>query len=200
MLGADIEHTHLKTVLVNLGGLARADLMAIVRELSDEILARLARDGYAGADVQLVWQADLRHEGQATELTVNFDPDAPQAAMRDAFLAEYAKTYGYRDDSAIELVKIRLIGRGVRKLRLEFATMATAVRPAAQTSGGRLVSFGRGQEFIEVPVLSRHNIGSAARKGPLVIEEFDATIVVPPDAVVSVDAVGNAVVELGGPA
>jgi N-methylhydantoinase A len=200
MLGADIEHTHLKTVLVPLASLAQDNLMAVVRELSDEILARLARDGYAGADVQLVWQADLRHEGQATELTVNFDPAAPQAAMRDAFLAEYARTYGYRDDSAIELVKIRLIGRGIRKLRLEFATMTTAERPAAQNSGSRQVSFGRGQEFIDVPVLSRHAIGATARTGPLVIEEFDATIVVPPDAVVSMDTIGNAVVELGGSA
>jgi N-methylhydantoinase A len=200
MLGADIEHTHLKTVLADLDRLPQTELAAAMQELSDEVLARLARDGYVGADVQLVWQADLRHEGQATELTVDFEPAGPRSAMRDAFLAEYLKTYGYRDDTAVELVKIRLVGRGLRKLRLEFASMVAAERPAAQSSGSRPVSFERGQDFIDVPVVSRHDIGRAIRQGPLIVEEFDATIVIPPDAVVSRDAIGSVVVELGSAA
>ncbi len=50
------------------------------------------------------------------------------AAMRERFLAEYLKTYGYRDETAIELVKVRLIGRGLRPVRLEFGKIAAAAR------------------------------------------------------------------------
>jgi N-methylhydantoinase A len=35
-----------------------------------------------------------------------------------------------------------------------------------------------------------------SRRGPLIIEEFDATIVVPPDAAAHLDAIGNIVLEL----
>ena len=57
--------------------------------------------------------------------------------MRERFLAEYLKTYGYRDETAIELVKIRLIGRGLRARRLDFAAMTVTERPAANGAKNR---------------------------------------------------------------
>jgi N-methylhydantoinase A len=199
MLGADIEHTHLKTILEPLAELTIASLQSWMSELSDEILARLARDGYTGDRVELVWQADLRHEGQATELTVPFRPgaDAPQM-MRERFLAEYFKTYGYQDETPIDLVKLRLIGRGLRDLRLDFAAISVDDRPATSTAGTRSVSFDRGQTFTPTRIVSRQSVDQRATPGPLIIDEFDATIVVPPDARVWRDAAGSIVMELGG--
>ena len=87
----------------------------------------------------MVWQADLRHEGQATELTVAFDAGrCGRGAMRERFLAEYLKTYGYQDETSIELVKVRLIGRGLRPLRLDFGDIAAAARES-----GRAAAAGR---------------------------------------------------------
>jgi N-methylhydantoinase A len=118
--------------------------------------------------------------------------------MRERFLAEYLKTYGYRDETAIELVKIRLIGRGLRAQRLDFAAMRVTERAAANSSGSRAVSFGRGQSFTDTPILTRASIDGKARPGPLIIDEFDATIVVPPDAKVWRDAIGNIVMDIAG--
>ena len=42
-------------------------------------------------------------------------------SLKERFVAEYLKTYGYRDETAIELVKIRLTARGLRERRLDFA-------------------------------------------------------------------------------
>jgi N-methylhydantoinase A len=199
MLAADIEHTHLRTILVPLGDVTASDLASWMEALADDIRARLARDGYSGERVELIWQADLRHEGQATELTVTFPPGADaQSAMRERFLAEYLKTYGYRDETAIELVKIRLIGRGLRAQRLDFAAMHVTERAAGNGSGSRAVSFGRDQSFTDTPILTRASIDGKARPGPLIIDEFDATIVVPPDAKVSRDAIGNIVMDIAG--
>jgi N-methylhydantoinase A len=199
MLAADVEHTHLKTILAPLDEVTAFDLAMWVKELAGEIRARLAREGYTDERVELVWQADLRHEGQATELTVAFAPGGDaQWTMREGFLAEYLKTYGYRDDSAIELVKIRLIGRGLRAQRLDFAAMRATERPAVKGGGSRAVSFGRGQGFTEAPIVARSSLDGRARAGPLIIDEFDATIVVPPDATVRRDDIGNIVMELGG--
>jgi N-methylhydantoinase A len=198
MLAADVEHTHLKTVLVPLDEVTASDLMTWMAELAGDIGARLARDGYTAERIEATWQADLRHEGQATELTVAFtlDSDA-RAQMRERFLAEYLKTYGYQDETAIELVKIRLIGRGLRAERLDFAAMRAAERPAVNGAASRAVSFGRGQGFVEAPIVARHAVERQARRGPLIIDEFDATIVVPPDASVHRDAAGNIVMDLG---
>jgi N-methylhydantoinase A len=199
MLGCDIEHTHLRTILVPLAELTISALQSWMSELSEEVLARLERDGYTGDRVELAWRADLRHEGQASELTVGFRPgaDAPRM-MRERFIAEYFKTYGYKDETPIDLVKLRLIGRGLRDLRLDFAAITASNRPAADSAGTRGVSFERGQDLTPTRIVSRQAVGREARPGPLIVDEFDATIVVPPDARVWRDAAGSIVMELGG--
>jgi N-methylhydantoinase A len=199
MLAADVEHTHLRTMLVPLDEVTVANLAPTIDDLARDIRGRLGRDGYKDDRVELVWQADLRHEGQATELTVTFTPGVDaQRQMRERFLAEYLKTYGYRDESAIELVKVRLIGRGLRTRRLDFAAMTVTDRPAAKNGASRGVSFGRGQGFTETPIVTRQAVGVSSQSGPLIIDEFDATIVVPPDAQVWRDRAGNIVMDLGG--
>ncbi len=94
-----------------------------------------------------LWEADLRHEGQATELTVPFEgEDFDQ--IRERFIAEYFKTYGYRDATPIELMKVRVAGRGLRENRLDFAAMKIAARQGASRSGTRDVSFARGEAAV----------------------------------------------------
>ncbi|MEZ0302570.1 MAG: hydantoinase/oxoprolinase family protein [Hyphomicrobiaceae bacterium] len=196
MLASDLEQIALTTVTRHLDQLTTAELEKIGAGLAADVERRLAADGFQGARVQLAWEADLRHEGQASELTVPLDAlDLSQMAAR--FVAEYLKTYGYRDESAIELVRLRLIGRGLRKERLDFAHMKIEARPGAKAARSRRISFARGAAGIEAEVVARSAVSATPRRGPLVIEEFDATIVVPPDATVSQDPMGNIVVDLG---
>jgi len=197
MLGADVEHTHLTTVLQPLEEVAPAELQSRLDLLSDEVIERLAGDGYRDDRVVLIWQADLRHEGQATELTVVFERGVRSLGeMRDRFQAEYFKTYGYRDQTAIELVKLRVIGRGLRAQRLDFKAMHAKSRPNKISANSRAISFKRGDSFFETPVISREDLGAVARCGPLAIDEFDSTIVVPPDATAFRDTVGSIVLDL----
>ena len=88
----------------------------------------------------LGWEADLRHEGQATELTVHYDGD-DLGEMAARFVAEYVKTYGYKDESPIELVKLRVIGRGLRERRLDFRQLAIESRAGAPAERSRAVHF-----------------------------------------------------------
>jgi N-methylhydantoinase A len=73
--------------------------------------------------------------------------------------------------------------------------MKIAKRDSAKHTAQRQVSFGRGETARAVDIVGRSEITSTPKPGPLVIEEFDATIVVPPDAVVSKDQIGCIVVE-----
>ncbi len=195
MLAGDLEQIALRTVARPVDELVAIELERYGAELVEEVTSRLAADGFEGARVGLGWEADLRHEGQASELTVVCDSlDLGQMTAR--FVAEYFKTYGYRDESPIELVKLRLIGRGLRDARLDFKRMRIEARAGAATARSRRIYFARDGGAIDTEVVARSAISATPRRGPLVIEEFDATIAVPPDATVAQDAIGNIVLDL----
>ncbi len=197
MLASNLEHIALDTVTRFLDTLTSADLKDMKQRLAAEVTRRLAVDGFTGADISLAWEADLRHEGQATELTVHYDGDEP-AEMATRFVAEYLKTYSYKDESPIELVKLRVVGRGLRKRRLDFKRLAIETRAGAPTSRRRAIHFARGAAAVDTEVVPRSALPSSPRRGPLVIEEFDSTTVVPPDASVHRDALGNIILDLEG--
>jgi N-methylhydantoinase A len=194
MLASDIEHTALKTVTQRLDLMSVADLFEIKAELRKRVSGQLAADGYESDRTEFLWEAELRHEGQATELTVPFEGE-DFAEIRERFIAEYHKTYGYRDSTPIELMKVRVAGRGLRENRLDFGNMQIASRAGSSRSGTRQVSFVRGEDALAVEIIDRGALGSDPRRGPLIIEEFDATIVVPPDAKAHKDNIGCIVLE-----
>jgi N-methylhydantoinase A len=163
--------------------------------LADEVTRRLAADGFTGRRVALAWEADLRHEGQASELTVHYDGD-DLSEMAARFVSEYVKTYGYEDASPIELVKLRVVGKGLREQRLDFERLTVAPRAGAAATPLRAVHFARNTGPVETNVVPRQALSQSPRRGPLIIEEFDATTVVPPDAAVHLDVMGNIVVDL----
>jgi N-methylhydantoinase A len=195
MLASDLEHIALDTVTRFLDTLTTADLKRMKEHLAADVTRRLAADGFTGARIALAWEADLRHEGQATELTVHYDGD-DLGTMAARFVAEYVKTYSYVDASPIELVKLRVIGRGLRERRLDFKQLTISSRAGAPTSPSRAIHFARGSASIETEVVPRSALSPSPRRGPLVIEEFDSTTVVPPDASAHRDGLGNIVLDL----
>lgn len=196
MLASDIEHTALATVTKRLDRLTPSDLEALKFGLEGQVAVLLSADGYPAERREFLFEADLRHEGQASELTVRFEGEDIEH-IRTLFVAEYEKTYGYRDETPIELMKLRVIGRGLRESRLDFSAMKILHRPGASRSGTREVSFFRGSDPMRVEIVGRDALDGTPRAGPLIIEEFDATIVVPPDARVHKDAIGCIVLEFG---
>jgi N-methylhydantoinase A len=59
-----------------------------------------------------------------------------------------------------------------------------------------LAYFGPEYGLLETPVIARRELGSSARLGPLIVEEYEGTTVVPPRAQVIRDAYDNIVIEL----
>ena len=144
----------------------------------------------------LGWEADLRHEGQATRADRHYDGDDLQE-MAARFVAEYLQDLRLRDESPIELVKLRVVGRGLRERRLDFKELAIESRAGAPTRPLARHPFRARIGAVETEVVARAALSSSPRRGPLVIEEFDSTTVVPPDASVHRDAMGNIVLDLG---
>ncbi len=198
MLGADVEHTFVATQLVRLDRLKAEVLAGAMAGLETQARARLEADGYSRADTRLLWLAELRYEGQASELAVPLTPGLEMVPhMAADFARLYRDTYGYTDLSPVELVKLRLVGRGLLRNRLSFDRLVVAERAGATHAPTRLVSFARGEAPRETPLVKRADLGRMPRPGPLLIEEFDSTIVVPPGATASLDAQASVTIEIG---
>ena len=114
MLASDIEHTALKTVADGSTDECRRSAARSRQSCRRRSPRNWRTTAIRPAAPRFVWEADLRHEGQATELTVPFEGE-DFAEIRERFVAEYFKTYGYRDETPIELMKMRLVGRGLRE-------------------------------------------------------------------------------------
>jgi N-methylhydantoinase A len=195
MLACELEHVALLTIVRPLDALRASELRGAKAGLAEEVGAQLAADGFPPERQAFAWEADLRHEGQASELTVDCEGDDP-AELSHRFRAEYSKTFGYEDDSPIELVKLRATGRALSGERLDFKALQTATPAGAAAAGYRRAHFERGRPASLVAVVPRSALTSAPRRGPLIIEEFDATILVPAHASVHLDAIGNIVLDL----
>src|SRR5262249_31799939 len=159
---------------------------------------QLASEGFTGESARLRRSAALHYKGQSYELTVPV-PDGPidgvmVAHLEEAFGAEHERTYGHRagPEEPVELVAIQLVGSGLREANIPQEIASTHPLPPGAP---RKAWFGE-QGWLETPVLQRADLG-AGRAGPLIVEEYDATCVVPPGARAALDAGGNIVIELG---
>lgn len=199
MLASDIQHDFVRSVLRPLAATTAATIEPIVERLRAEGRDMLAREGYAGRAAALILTADLRYMGQSSELTVPFPDGRYGERSRDKLYAWFQKTYlstfGYNNDEPLELVNIRLAARGLRRHRLAFGR-AAAVQAAGGGPGARKASFKRNGAARATPVEPRAAIGAKRRRGPVILEAYDTTVVVPPDASVRRDPYGSLVIEL----
>ena len=199
MLTSDVEHHLVRPLVTPLCDLGSADGQAVLDDLRGQALAALERDGFAAWDCEIRLQCDLRYRKQALELTVPLTGDRLQAAtldrLRADFEAAYEQTFGYRPErEEPETVNLRAIGIGRRAGRLDFAAATVDAPPAASHEASRPVSFARDAAPIETAVRARTEVGPVETAGPLILESYESTIVIPPGASVRRDDFGNLVI------
>jgi N-methylhydantoinase A len=202
MLASDLEYHLVRAFPHPLDELPGPAADALIEDMAREARAMLAAEGQDGQSVGLAVLADLRYVGQGSELSIpvqggRFGPSTA-AALTKEFSAEYAATYGYSGEERLEVVNLRLVATGRREHRIDFARVSApeSARPAAAR---RPVWFDS-RHPVDTPVVGRAAVGQAALGGPVIVEAYDSTVVVPPGASVSADAHGNLVIDLGEPA
>jgi len=201
LLYADVEHHYSRTFRRLLRGSDLAEIDAAWKDLAGQATAQLESEGFSGKTARLRRSGALHYKGQSFELVVAV-PDGPfdagaAAHLEEAFGQEHERTYGHRagPEEPVELVSIQVVGQGLRQ--------GTGVPERVQQSradgaagAARRAYFGATHGWLEAPVLGRSAL-AARRAGPLIVEEYDATCVVPPDAAAELDAAGNIVIEIG---
>jgi 5-oxoprolinase (ATP-hydrolysing)/N-methylhydantoinase A len=159
----------------------RADGGGLDRLRALEAEMRAGLEAAMGADGAWLRTADLRYAGQNWDIEVDFPGDAIDAesvaALAARFAAEHERVYGVRDEegSAVEIRALRLALLGPPR---EGSELRVAAQPAA--SATRPADFGDAHGAIETPVVSRDELGEEPRPGPLLVDEYDTTVVVPP--------------------
>jgi N-methylhydantoinase A len=168
--------------------------------LSRQAAEQLATDGFTGANARLRRSAALHYKGQTYELVVPV-PDGPidvrmASHLEEAFGTEHERTYGHRAgrDEPVELVSIQVVGAGFRA-GSGVPERVIVSRPEPAPPPPRQAYFGRERGWMETPIVRRSSL-AAARSGPLIVEEYDSTCVIPPDTRAELDAGGNIVIGL----
>jgi N-methylhydantoinase A len=122
--------------------------------------------------VEFVRSAELRYGGQTWEIEIEVGDPVDLDAAIAAFENEHERLYGIRGEegSPIEIRALRLaaLGESTAVDRLSLADDFAAGGDMRETVLG------------ELPVRTRASVGETAEPGPMLIDEYDTTVVVRP--------------------
>ena len=203
LLFSGIEHHDIRSCLLSGETLNATALEGIKAEMQRNMLAQFETEGYPADQVTLSCSVDIRFKGQASEIRIpvideNFTENTVQT-LYTTFETEHERLYGHRSDpdNPVEVVAVRLIGQsgirgqqGVLNPRLHQDSKQPAERQGARGLS-REAYFGESWGTIDTPIISRHDLGEGGTTGPLLIDEYDSTIVVPPNYRGYLDSDGN---------
>jgi N-methylhydantoinase A len=193
LLLSEIEHEFVRTLPARPGSATPELLLAGFRELEIEAEGALVAEGVSRGEIAFSRFADVRYVGQAYELTLPVAAGPPDLDRIGAdFAAEHHRTYGHAAaNGAIDVVSLKLTARAAGGGESAYDPIAGigAVRSNGRT---RSAYFGPVAGSLDVPVISRVGLlDSPPRQGPLLVEEYDSTCVVPPGSWLTLDALGN---------
>jgi N-methylhydantoinase A len=191
LLFTDNEHLVSRTVFRRMAEIDGAALQQLQSELEQQARVALARGGADDDAMTFQHYADLRYSGQAYELTIPIDAASPPRALAARFHAEHARTYGHSSvNDPTDLVNLKVVGR-VASARADTGALSRLADGPDTAERSRTAYFGPSVGLHATPILARAALRGAPRRGPLIIEEYDATCVVPPDCTVRLDSNGN---------
>lgn len=192
ILISDVVKDHSRTVLLQAGrknAVPAKELTRIYAELQHSIAAELKKEDWKGRAVYEP-SADLRYRGQGYEINLAYGPDLLQR-----FHVEHKRRYGYSTpEGEVEIVTLRLRGRLASPEKLS----AMKVEPGGENLQASTSRVWFGGKWIKTPVLPRAGLKPGRRyRGPAIITEYSATIVVPPGFTCQADKASNLLVEVG---
>ncbi|WP_439579922.1 hydantoinase B/oxoprolinase family protein [Elioraea sp.] len=154
----------------------------------------LAGSGVAAADMRVERSADMRLVGQVHDITVPLPDGALGEASLEAIREAFARVYTARytalfTGAAIEVLsfRVRVVGP---EPELALRQAGADAAGDAKRKGSRRCWFG--DAWHEASVWNRYALEEGDRiAGPAIVEEREATTIVPPGDTLSVDAAGN---------
>jgi N-methylhydantoinase A len=200
LLYADVEHHYSRTFRRLLRTADPQELAEAWDQLAREASEQLTADGFSPGQRRIRRAANMHYQGQTFELTVPVPEGLLDANalidLVEAFGQEHERTYGHRagPEEPVEIVNIQVVGQGIPSR----PRVPDRLLPGRRDEGGglppRQAYFGPQTGWLETPVLRRADLATP-REGPCIIEEYDATCVLPPKARAVLDPYGNIIID-----
>lgn len=210
LLLADYRHDYIAAIATPLTSVSGDEITARYEQLKDRARAEMIAEGVNPDAIRFEQQVDLKYGYQMYEMTLPFPGEVDSsnlvASLARLFTDAHNQAYGYYRDDPIELMSVRLRALA-SAASLTFAELAARYSEtgheatpspgfARAQDGGkgrdRQAFFGPAHGLLTTPLLSRFAL-SGPEQGPIIIEEPDTTVVVPPNWTVERDRFGNLV-------
>jgi N-methylhydantoinase A len=201
LLCADIQRNYVKAY----GGLLNADALAGVNsafeEMTKSALKTASEYGHPESSINVERYADLRYRRQQSELTMKLPVEELGGQhlkpLYENFHKEYETTFGFRlSSSAIEIVNLRVSTTIAISKPATGGLSKNGTGKSKKAAVSRQAFFGPSHGSMQVPVASLDDITTRVQKGPMFIDTYDSTIVVPPESQIKRSGNGNLTIKL----
>jgi N-methylhydantoinase A len=199
LMMADLRYDYVQSIPGRLDSIDASELLEKYDVLGRRVREEVSKEAIDPWTLKFDRFLDLRYQRQMSEITIRLPSDlaAPALipALTELFHGEHERTYGYRrHDETIAVVNLRL--KAIAPAGgVSFAQLAEGFM---RSSGGagvnedtRLAYFGPKIGERETRILPRTGLIGKSLEGPVVLEEFDTTVVVPLGWTASLDQYGN---------
>lgn len=198
LLWAEPEHELVRALHGQMRDIDARTIESALERLAEEATTTLSAEGYRADEVELRRQVDVRYSGQAFELSVPVVSDTiDPGALTAAFHAQHRQVYGHSlDAQPVELVNVRIVATVKNAAIIDPPPRSRDAQAAAHASArSREAYFGEEFGLLPTPIVTRAALIDATMHGPLIVEEYDATCVVPPGCTASADDTGTITIE-----
>lgn len=189
LLVADTEHHTSQSLRMRLDDADFARVDAVLDRLVSAGAERLALDGFAPAQQRFRRAALARYVGQSSEIEVPLPDGAFPSGFAELFGTVHERNYGFRapPEEPVEMMGLSVIARGIPNR----PRLPDEIPPRAPVAQANRRAWFPEIGWTDIAVSDRAGLAGTMRRGPLIIQEYDATCLVPGDWRVSLDTFGN---------
>ncbi len=193
LLLTDVRHDIAMTFLRENRITPAAQVAAAYDELERSAVTILGREGFRDDRIVVTYSADLRYVGQTHELNIIIPrpyTESVHSRLSELLAERHHREFGHAPgpETPVEMVNLRVSGIG----RIDHPALpAVSAAPSPEPVARRGVFH---KEWLDTPVYWRDGFGRGTRiEGPSVVEQLDATTLIPPGWSAEVDAIGSMV-------
>jgi len=197
LIVAPLEFSQTKAFLERIDQVDALRFETELRATEDQVAKVLGTDKKS---MKLRRGAAMRYVGQAFELLIPLPEGRITSellsSLPEAFEREHEQTYGHRlgAEDGVEIVALEVTGTvGEQQTPGSLRVRSRSLHAPGQK---RKAYFGPERGLHDVRVLSRADLKSEGMKGPFIVEEYEGTTVIPPDASARLDEAENIVIEI----
>jgi N-methylhydantoinase A len=208
LLLADYRHDYIRSVVTPLAEINPANIQQLYEEMQQDARNIMQAEGVSSEGIRFEHYVDLKYDYQLQDLSI---PCPAISAFNDThnlledlaqrFRKAHEQAFGYNTEDPIELVSLRL--RALATIGdMQFKDLGATIDSIDSSSNSaplepREAFFGPSHGLLQTTVCRRIDI-TDPQQGPLIVEEPDTTVVVPPGWSISRDTYGSLVLTKAG--